>query len=59
MYRDKVFEAHALGEKWKCIYKDIDASVDDIMAQLKGGPTSGIGQLEVINIKFDAIRTQL
>ena len=29
------------------------------MAQLKGGPTSGIGQLEVINIKFDAIRTRL
>ena len=59
LHRDKVFEAHALGERWKCIYKDIDASVDEIMTQLKGGPTSGIGQLEVINIKFDAIRTRL
>ena len=59
LHRDRVFEAHVLGERWKYIYRVIDASVNEIMAQLKGGPNSGIGQLEVISIKFDAIRTRL
>ena len=48
-----------LGERWKYIYGVIDATVNKIMAQLKGGPNSGIGQLEVISIKFDAIKTRL
>ena len=48
-----------LGERWKYIYGVIDATVNEIMEQLKGGPDSGIGQLEVISIKFDAIKTRL
>ena len=51
--QSKVFEAHALGDRWKCAYTDIDASLDEIMVQLDGGPTISVRQLEVINIKFD------
>ena len=43
--QSKVFEAHALGDRWKCAYADIDASLDEIMVQLDGGSTVGIGQL--------------
>ena len=52
---DKTFEAHSLGAEWGCIYKEIDASLDEMIAQLKDGPADGIGQLEMVNIKCDAM----
>ena len=59
MQQDKAFKAHVVCEKWKQIYDLLEGSVKETMALIKGMSDSGIGQLEMINIKLDAMETRL
>ena len=48
---EKAYRARLLGEKLKHMHEDLERTVTEVMAQLKGRIGSGVGCLEMFNIQ--------